>query len=74
MTELYKYVLMSLNIIISGFYFTRRDLVSRFSPSVSHGACINAESLSRVQLFVTPWTVVHGILQARMLEWVAVSF
>ena len=34
--------------------------------------------LSRVQLFVTPWAValrgssVHGILQARILEWVAV--
>ena len=27
--------------------------------------------LSRVRLFVTPWTVVHGILQARILEWVA---
>ena len=30
--------------------------------------------LSRVQLFVTPWTVVHGIFQARILEWVAVPF
>ena len=36
-----------------------------------------AESLSHVQLFVTPWTVAHqpplslGILQARILEWVA---
>ena len=24
--------------------------------------------LSRVQLFVTPWSIVHGILQARILE------
>ena len=39
------------------------------------------KSLSRVQLFVTPWTVcdpmdytVHGILQARILEWVAFPF
>ena len=38
------------------------------------------KSLSRVQPFVTPWTVysppgssVHGILQARILEWVAIS-
>ena len=36
--------------------------------------------LSHVRLFVTPWTVarqapvVHGILQARKLEWVAISF
>ena len=29
--------------------------------------------LSRVQLFVTPWTI-HGILQARILEWVAFPF
>ena len=39
--------------------------------------------LGRVQLFATPWTVayqalrslsVHGIFQARVLEWVAISF
>ena len=36
--------------------------------------------LSRVQLFATPLTVarqaplVHGILQARTLEWAAISF
>ena len=36
--------------------------------------------LSRVQLFATPWTValpgssVRGIFQARILEWVAISF
>ena len=35
--------------------------------------------LSRVQLYVTPWTCsppgssVHGIFQARILEWVAIS-
>ena len=29
---------------------------------------------SCVQLFVTPWTAVHGILQARILEWVAFLF
>ena len=31
------------------------------------------KSLSHVQLFATPWTV-HGILQARLLEWVAIPF
>ena len=37
-------------------------------------------SLSHVQLFATPWTIawsgssVHGISQARILEWVAISF
>ena len=30
--------------------------------------------LSHVQLFATPWTIVHGILQARILEWVAYPF
>ena len=29
--------------------------------------------LSCVQLFVTPWTI-HGVLQARTLGWVAISF
>ena len=38
------------------------------------------KSLSHVQLFATPWTVslpgfsVHGILQARILAWVTISF
>ena len=38
------------------------------------------ESLSCVRLFVTPWTCsssgssVHGVLQARILEWVAIPF
>ena len=35
---------------------------------------VKYKSLSRVQLFATSWTVVHGILQARILEWVAFSF
>ena len=42
---------------------------------------MKVKSLSRVWLFVTPWTVcsppsssIHGILQARILEWVAISF
>ena len=34
---------------------------------------VNWKSLSRVRLFATPWTV-HGILQARILEWVAFPF
>ena len=33
-----------------------------------------SESLSRVQFFATPWTTVHGILQARILEWVTFPF
>ena len=36
------------------------------------------KSLSRVRFFATPWAVahqtVHGIFQAKILEWVAISF
>ena len=41
---------------------------------------LHCQSLSRVQLFATPWTAAHqaplsmGILQARVLEWGAISF
>ena len=41
---------------------------------------VKVKLLSRVQLFVTPWTVAYqaplsiGIFQARVLEWVATSF
>ena len=37
---------------------------------------LKCKSLSRVWLLVTPWTdyTVHGIIQARILEWVAVPF
>ena len=41
--------------------------------------CLSAQLLSGVQLFATPWTValqapLYGILQARTLDWVAISF
>ena len=32
------------------------------------------KSLSRVQLSAPPWPTVHGILQVRILEWVAFPF
>ena len=41
---------------------------------------VKVKSLSHVRFFETPWTVayqassVHGILQARILEWVTISF
>ena len=53
----------------------KKDEISLLLPLLS---CM--KSLSRVRLFATPWTVVlpgssiHGILQARVLEWVAISF
>ena len=45
-----------------------------------HICCCRVQLLSHVQLFATPWTVAHqaplpmGILQARILEWVAICF
>ena len=35
---------------------------------------VKCKSLSCVWLFATPWTQVHGILQPRILEWVAFLF
>ena len=42
---------------------------------------VGVKTLSRVQPFATPWTVyslpgssIHGIFQARLLEWVAIAF
>ena len=32
------------------------------------------KSLSHVWLFATPWTIAHGILQAKILEWVPFPF
>ena len=47
--------------------------------SYQEAACVCAQLLSCVWLFATPWTSlagspVHGIFQARILEWVAISF
>jgi len=39
-----------------------------------HHNLVNVKSLSRVRLFATPWIVAHRIFQARVLEWVAISF
>ena len=43
-------------------------------------ACVCVHTLSHIHLFATPWTIahqaplVHGIFQARILKWVAISF
>ena len=53
--------------------------------SISMKVKVKVKSLIRARLFATPWTAayqappsmgfsVHGILQARILEWVAISF
>ena len=50
------------------------------SLTISQKERKKVKSLSHVQLFVTPWTLTHqatlslGIIQARILEWVAISF
>ena len=47
---------------------------------IPHATVLCAQSLSPVQLFATPWTAARqaplsmGILQARILEWVAMPF
>ena len=53
--------------------------VSCIDDLISFSCKVKVKSLSRVQLFETPWTVayqappsVHGIFQARVLEWVAI--
>ena len=54
-----------------------------FLPGKSHAGrslLLLLSRFSRVRFFPTPWTVVypsssvHGIFQARVLEWVAISF
>ena len=62
-------------------------MIPTFHCSASHLPAVfkmpmfyNAQPLSRVRLFVTPMicslpgSSVHGILQARVVEWVAISF
>ena len=54
--------------------------LTSFTGSLPRAVCVDCESLSRVQLVATPWIVtlprssVHRILQARILEWVAILF
>ena len=55
-------------------------LLQRWQAAPTGGGVV-VQSLSRARLFVTPWAVCsllgsshHGISQARMLEWVTISF
>ena len=46
------------------------------SNSLNVGREVKVKSLRRVRLFATPWlpgSAVHGIFQARILEWAAIS-
>ena len=58
-------VLSPIPLSIWGYVLSKYDNIS-----------VCAQLLSHVQLFVTPWTLVasvHGIFQARILEWIAIS-
>ena len=60
-------------------YPTLYNTWHEFIPSILgiYGGWVSEwKLLSRIWLFATPWTIhtVHGILQARILEWVAVPF
>ena len=63
-------------IIMSDYLTLYYNLFAYHLPSK-----VKVKSLSHVRLFATLWTVayqatpsVHGILQARVQEWVAISF
>ena len=62
--------------------FSRMQLTEHPQASALQSASVAVvvQLLSHVRHFVTPWTValqgssVHGISQARILEWIAISF
>ena len=72
----YIYVCMCIYIYIYVKWITL--LYTRNGHNIVNQLCESeGEWLSGVQLFVTPWTLqytVHGILQSRILEWVAFPF
>ena len=63
-------------------YLLNISRIQKFFPIFTSTTLIQAsvtsawkwKSLSCVQLLATPWTTDHGILQARILEWVAIPF
>ena len=65
-----------------GLSYVRPLKLDRCTPRRKVCVCARlcVQSLSCVWLFATPWTVVpprssvHGIFQARIVEWVAISF
>ena len=61
--------------------FSSSDLFPSSSYTVTFGfGYFEVKLLSHVRLFVIPWTVflpgsiIHGVFQARVLEWVTISF
>ena len=50
----------------------------QFNPNMLVPSEVKVKSLSRVRLFVTPWTVTHQALRpwdspGKILEWIAIS-
>ena len=56
-------------ILFCNLFFNWRKIAFQYCV----GFCLKGKLLSHVRLSATPWTV-HGILQARILEWVAFPF
>ena len=67
------------SLALAGRFFTTCNEATR--EATSHYLLLLLSRFSRVWLCATPWTTyslpgfsIHGILQARTLEWVAISF
>ena len=66
--------------LLSIYKFCLGGFIYSFVFNSVFPVCVCVQSLSRVWLFAIPWTVtrqgssVHGIFQARILEWVAIFF
>ena len=69
---------MSLSFFMSNKNFFLLSMVNlqchvSFKCTAKWISYVRAQSLSLVRFFVTPWATVHGVSQARILEWVAKS-
>ena len=69
---------MSLSFFMSNKIFFLLSMVNlqchvSFKCTAKWISYVRAQSLSLVRFFVTPWATVHGVSQARILEWVAMS-
>ena len=70
----------SVTVTLEGMGLLETEVQSEDACSISRKRRVHAQLLSRIQSFVTPWTVTHqaplsmGISQARILEWIALSF
>ena len=52
----------------------RTTILDHVMSWYKHATSVLRTNYESVQLFVNPWTVVHGILQARTLEWIGSPF